>query len=79
MPIRRSATKKPQMTRRTSQICRSLGGPEGCKGLTTEGSAADGPDLAGGVVTVAPISFRAPSLRNGPLARDEIQSCRYAE
>ena len=45
-----------------SELCRSLYGPEGGRGLTTEGSEANGPDAAGRVVTVAPIHF----LRNGP-------------
>jgi hypothetical protein len=47
-----------------SELRRSLYGPEGSKGLTTEGSGVDGPDAAGGVVTVAPIYLP----RNGPLA-----------
>ena len=47
-----------------SEPRRSLYGPEGSKGLTTEGSGVDGPDVTGGVVTVAPIYLP----RNGPLA-----------
>ena len=50
--------------RRLSELRRSLYGPEGCRGLTTEGSGADGPDVAGGVVRVAPIDFEAASPRN---------------
>ena len=49
---------------RLSELCCSLYGPEGSKGLTTERSGVDGPDAAGGVVTVAPIYL----ARNGPLA-----------
>ena len=47
-----------------SEPRRSLYGPEGSKGLTTEGSGVAGPDVTGGVVTVAPIYLP----RNGPLA-----------
>jgi hypothetical protein len=49
---------------RLSELRRSLYGPEGSKGLTTERSGVDGPDVAGGEVTVAPIYLP----RNGPLA-----------
>ena len=45
-----------------NEVRRSLYGPEGCRGLMTEGSAADGPDADGRVVNVAPIH----SPRNGP-------------
>jgi hypothetical protein len=48
-----------------SPVGRSLGGPEACRGLTTEGSGADRPDVAGDVVTVAPIHFEAASPRKG--------------
>ena len=47
-----------------NEVRRCLYGPEGCRGLTTEGSAADGPDADGRVVNVAPIH----SPRNGPPA-----------
>jgi hypothetical protein len=47
-----------------SKLRRSLYGPEGCRGLVTEGSGMDGPGVAGGVVTGAPICLP----RNGPLA-----------
>ena len=47
-----------------STLRRSLYGPEGSKGLTTERSGLDGPDVAGGEVTVAPIYLP----RNEPLA-----------
>jgi hypothetical protein len=46
----------PAIMRIISQMCRSLG-------------AADGLDVAGPVVTVAPIYLP----RSGPLARDDIQ------
>jgi hypothetical protein len=36
------------------EVFSSSYGPEGCRGLVTEGSGADGPDVAGGVVRVAP-------------------------
>jgi hypothetical protein len=48
-----------------SRLRRSWYGPEGCRGLTTVRAGVDGgPDVAGGVVTVAPIYLP----RNGPLA-----------
>jgi len=50
---------------RLSELRRSSYGPEDCRGLVTEGSGADGPDVAGGVVRVAPIDFEAASPRNG--------------
>jgi hypothetical protein len=44
-PISRTA----KMIKRTiSPVGRFLGGPEGCTGLTTDGSGAGGPDVAGG-------------------------------
>jgi hypothetical protein len=46
------------------EVSSSSYGPEGCRGLMTEGSGADGPDVAGGVVRVAPIDFEAASPRN---------------
>jgi hypothetical protein len=45
------------MIKTIGQVCNSLVRPERCGGLTREGSEADGPDVAGGVVTVAPIHF----------------------
>jgi hypothetical protein len=51
-----------------SDVRRSLYDAERCRGLTTEGSGTDGTNLAGGVVTVAPIHVQAASPRNGPLA-----------
>ena len=48
-----------------SEVFSSSYAPEGCRGLVTEGSGADGPDVAGGVVRVAPIDFEAASPRNG--------------
>jgi hypothetical protein len=47
-----------------SEVFSSSYGPEDCRGLMTEGSGADGPDVAGGVVRVAPIDFEAASPRN---------------
>jgi hypothetical protein len=40
--------------RTLSPLGRFLGGAEACRGLTTVGSGAEGPDVAGGVVTVTP-------------------------
>jgi hypothetical protein len=47
-----------------SEVFSSSYAPEGCRGLVTVGSGVDGPDVAGGVVTGAPIYLP----RNGPLA-----------
>jgi hypothetical protein len=62
MPISRRAK---MIMSTISPVGRSLGGPEACRGLTTEGSGADRPDVAGDVVTVAPIHFEAASPRKG--------------
>jgi len=44
-----------------SEVFSSSYGPEGCRGLVTEGSGADGPDVAGSVF-----------IPNGPLAHIQL-------
>jgi hypothetical protein len=62
--ISRKATKSAQTIMTTiSEVFRPLGDQK----------------VAGGVVTWLPFVCEAASPRNGPLARDEIQSCRYAD